>query len=276
MRRSLLLIAVGLAALSCSSEETPLAVVASAPAAIGVGEQRVMFTLIDQETNQWVTSPDRPATVTLRDENGSPLETYPMEFVWALEDVRGLYVANLVIPEAGTYQVTIDAEGFGEAGPAGLVASEDPTVIQIGEQAPRSETKVGADFPDLATITSDPDPDPAMYELSVADAVAGGSPTVITFATPAFCTSEACGPMLNQVKALRASYPDVEFIHVEIYDDLQVTDFADLTVVPAVEEWGLPSEPWVFVVDGGGTVSAAFEGAVGNEELTAAIEAAGG
>ena len=275
MRRALLLIAVGLAVLACSSEETPRALVASAQP-IGVGEQRVMFTLIDEETGQWVTSPDRAATVTLRDENGAPLDTYPMEFVWALQDVRGLYVANLEIPEQGTYQVTIDADGFATTAPAGLVASEDVTVVQIGEPAPASATKVGADFPDLATISSDPNPDPAMYEVSVADAVGSGSPTVITFATPAFCSSEACGPMLDQVKAMQASYPDVEFIHVEVYDDLQVADFNDLTPVPAVEEWGLPSEPWVFVVDGAGTVSAAFEGVVSDEELTTSIDAVAG
>ena len=115
-----------------------------------------------------------------------------------------------------------------------------------------------------------------MYEVSVADAVAGGTPTVIAFATPAFCTSEACGPMLDQVKALQTGYPDVEFIHVEVYDDLQVNDFDDLTTVPAVEEWGLPSEPWIFVVDGEGNVSAAFEGAVSDEELTTAIDAVAG
>lgn len=275
MRRAALFIGVVVALVACgSSEPTPLAVVASAQ--IGVGEQRVMFTLVDPETNEWVAAADRPATVTLRDENGSPIDTYPLDFVWAVEDVRGLYVGNLTIPEAGNYQVTIDAEGFSEAGPAGLVAIEDPTVVQIGEPAPPSENKVGADYPDLSAITSDPDPDPAMYESSIADAVSSGSPTVIAFATPAFCTSEACGPMLDQVKALQSSYPDVEFVHVEVYDDLQVTDFEDLTVVPAVEEWGLPSEPWVFVVDGGGTVSAAFEGAVSDEELTTAIDAVAG
>jgi hypothetical protein len=235
-----------------------------------------MFALVDPDTNEWVAAPDREATVTLRDENGSPLDTYETEFVWAVEDVRGLYVSNLVIPEAGNYQVTIEAEGFSEAGPAGLVAIEDPSIPQRGETAPASETRVGADFLDLSIITSDPDPDPAMYEVSVADAVTSGSPTVIAFATPAFCSSEACGPMLDQVKALQASHPDVQFIHVEVYDDLQVEDFNDLTVVPAVEEWGLPSEPWVFVVDGSGAVSAAFEGAVGEDELTAAIEAVSG
>ena len=147
------MIGLGLTLLACGSNQiTPLAVVASHPAGIGLGEQRVLITLIDQETQEWVASPDRAATVTLRDENGAPLEAYPLDFVWAVEDVRGLYVANLVIPEAGTYQVTVDAEGFGEAGPAGLVASADPAVVQIGEPAPQSETKVGADYPDLATI----------------------------------------------------------------------------------------------------------------------------
>ena len=30
-------------------------------------------------------------------------------------------------------------------------------------------------------------------------------------------------------------------------------------LVPAVEEWGLPTEPWVFIVDSNGLISAKFE-----------------
>ena len=89
--------------------------------------------------------------------------------MWTIEDVRGLYVAHVEIPEAATYQVTIDAEGFATAGPAGFVAVEDPPVIEPGEEAPASETRISADFPDLSVISSDPDPDPAMYEVDVAD-----------------------------------------------------------------------------------------------------------
>jgi hypothetical protein len=98
---------------------------------------------------------------------------------------------------------------------------------------------------------------------------------VIVFATPAFCASQACGPLLDQVKALRPDHEGIEFVHVEIYDDLQV-EVEDLTPVPAVSEWGLPSEPWVFVVASDGVVSAAFEGAVSDEELTAAVDAVAG
>lgn len=259
---------------ACGSDEVePFVVVASSNGSIGIGEQRVLFALVDPETDEFLASPDRGATVTIRDENGSPLDTYPMEFIWTVPDVRGLYVAHVDIPEAATYQATIDAEGMATAGPAGFVAFDDPPLIEPGEEAPASETRTSADFPDLSVITSDPEPDPAMYESSVASAVTSGAPSVIVFATPAFCASQTCGPLLDQVKALRPDYPGVDFVHVEIYEDLQVSSPEELTVVPATDEWGLPSEPWVFVVDPSGMVTSAFEGAASDAELTSAIDA---
>jgi hypothetical protein len=259
---------------ACGSDEVePFVVVASSNGSIGIGEQRVLFALVDPETDEFLASPDREATVTIRDENGSPLDTYPMEFIWTVPDVRGLYVAHVDIREAATYQATIDAEGMATAGPAGFVAFDDPPLIEPGEEAPASETRTSADFPDLSVITSDPEPDPAMYESSVASAVTSGAPSVIVFATPAFCASQTCGPLLDQVKALRPDYPGVDFVHVEIYEDLQVSSPEELTVVPATDEWGLPSEPWVFVVDPSGVVTSAFEGAASDDELTSAIDA---
>jgi hypothetical protein len=275
-KASLATIALVFLLAACGSDEVePLAQVASSNGSIGLGEQRILFALIDPETNDFLASPDREATVTIRDENGSPLQTYPLEFLWTVPDVRGLYAAHVDIPEAATYQATIEAEGMAEAGPAGFVAYDDLPLIEPGEQAPPSETRTSAEFADLSVITSDPDPDPAMYESSIAEAVTSGTPSVIVFATPAFCASQACGPLLDQVKALRPDHEGIEFVHVEIYDDLQV-EVEDLTPVPAVSEWGLPSEPWVFVVASDGVVSAAFEGAVSDEELTAAVDAVAG
>ena len=159
---------LGLAMLcaACGSDEVePFALVASSNGSIGLGEQRVLFGLVDPETDEFLASPDREATVTIRDENGSPLDTYPMEFIWTIPDVRGLYVAHVNIPEAATYQATIDAEGLATAGPAGFVAYDDPPVIEHGDEAPASETRTSAEFPDLSVISSDPEPDPAMYRI---------------------------------------------------------------------------------------------------------------
>ena len=274
MKRSAILLGLLVALGACGSDEVePFALVASSNGSIGLGEQRVLFALVDPETDAFLASPDREATVTIRDENGSPLDTYSLEFIWTIPDERGLYVAHVDIPEAATYQATIDAEGLATAGPAGFVAFEDPPVIEPGEEAPASETRTSAEFPDLSVISSDTDPDPAMYEASVATAVTSGTPSVIVFATPAFCTSRACGPLLDQVKALRPDYPDVGFVHVEIYENLQAPSPEEMTVVPATGEWGLPSEPWVFVVNNAGIVTSAFEGAASDDELTAAIDA---
>lgn len=258
---------------ACGSTTTPLAVVASSQGSIGIGEQRLLVALVDVATNEFLAADDREATLLLRDEDGTPVGTYELEFLWTVPDVRGIYSTIVDIPEAGVYQITVDAEGFNASGPSGFTAFDDSVNVSRGDPAPATPTRTVGEFPDLTIISSDPDPDPALYRLSVDEAIANGRPTVVVFATPAFCSSEACGPMLDQVKSLLPDYPDVDFIHVEVYQDLQVEALTDLQVVDAVEDWRLPSEPWVYVVDKSGVVSALFEGAVSDSELGAAIEA---
>ena len=175
------------------------------------------------------------------------------------------------IPEPGTFQLTLDAGPFGELGPIGLVTVDDPLVVSPGDDAPRSDTRTSAEF-DLADITSDPSPDPSLYQLTVAEAVESG-PSVIIFATPAWCTSEACGPLLEQVKKLSAGFPFLNYVHVEVYENIHVNSFDELILVPSVGDWGLPSEPWVFVIDAEGVVRASFEGAASDDELSRAFDA---
>ena len=97
---------------------------------------------------------------------------------------------------------------------------------------------------------------------------------------PRVRTSAVCGPTLDKVKPFVDEFPDLTFINVEPYElewdgsQLQpvLTD-GQLTPVPAVDEWGLLTEPWIFVVDAGGAIRGSFEGAVGDSELRAALEA---
>lgn len=256
---------------ACSSGPEPLAVVASNGASIGTGEQRILIALVDPETNGYLATETDAAIALLRNEDGSPLGEYELEFVWTVPGVRGIYAGYFEIPEGGVYQLTVEREGLAVSAPTGFVAVDDPQVIGPGDRAPLSETRVGDDYPDLSLITTDPDPDPELYSMTVAEAVSNGTPSVVVFATPAFCTSQACGPMLSQVKDLRLDYPGVDFVHVEIYDDLQVETFEELVVVDSVLEWQLPSEPWVYVIDAEGVVVAAFEGAVNDDELTSVL-----
>jgi hypothetical protein len=81
--------------------------------------------------------------------------------------------------------------------------------------------------------------------------------------------------MLDQVEAVASEHPGVNYLHVEIYENLDAASPADLQVSEAVTAWGLPSEPWVFVIDRDGRVSSRFEGALGNGEIEEALAAVG-
>ncbi|HSM44134.1 MAG TPA: hypothetical protein VK969_03870 [Acidimicrobiia bacterium] len=275
MRRlALALMIGGFALAACSEDANSLGRLATSPNSIGTGEQRILVAVTDLPTGDMVATPDITPVAVLRDDIGSPLGEYKGEFVWTIPDVVGVYVFYVEIPGPATYQLTIDAGELGEWPPIGFVASENPAQVAVGEQAPRSDSRT-LDDAALEDLTSDPTPDESFYEMTVAEAVESG-PSVLVFATPAWCTSQSCGPMLDQVQELVPEFPGLNYVHVEVYENIHVTDSADLVLVPAVAEWGLPSEPWLYVTDDSGTVTAAFEGAVSDTELRAALESVAG
>ena len=64
---------------------------------------------------------------------------------------------------------------------------------------------------------------------------------------------------------------NVDVVHVEPFDLTQAPG-GILEPIEAMEEWGLQTEPWVFVIDGDGIITATFEGIIGPEELQAAVD----
>ena len=259
---------------ACGMAEEDLAVVANAPGTFAVGEpQRLMIGLVDTETNDFLASPELTAEAILTSPDETQTEV-PAEFMWTVPDVVGLYVVRATFDQEGTWWVRLRPEGAGPTPQAAFTVSRDDVVPGVGDLAPAVETSTLADH-SLEEISSDDEPDPALYELSLDSALSNGRPTVVVFATPAFCVSQTCGPMLDQVKAVAPAHPDANFLHVEIYENLDATRAEDLIIVPAVMAWGLPSEPWVFVIDSNGVVVARFEGAMMASELDAALEAVG-
>jgi len=59
-----------------------------------------------------------------------------------------------------------------------------------------------------------------------------------------------CGPVLDELLDVRTAYQDrITFVHVDIYKSLRGT-----VQSPTVRAWKLPTEPWLFTVDGAGTI----------------------
>ncbi len=246
-----------------------VAVVASTDLAAGTERLLLALTTLG---NQRLGGPDLDVSFRVFPlDSPDDAREYPATWMWATPDVSGLYRAEVELPDPGTWAAQVVPAGGAALEPVAFQVKDRPATPAVGEAAPQSDTPTGADVDDLARISTDRNPDPAFYELSVADAVASGRPTVVVFATPRFCQTAICGPTLDTIKDYAAGRPDVNFVHVEVFTNLDDPD--NLEIVPAVTEWGLTSEPWIFVVDEAGLVAARFEGVVAEEELDAALDA---
>lgn len=247
------------------------------------GPNRVLFSFLDATGNRPVGAPDRTAKVRFVGPGGERVTAPDGEFLWAIEDVSGIYVTHADFPVAGpwTAEFTTAAPGSPEETvPFGFEVKADAGVVVPGEPAPSVDTPTLAGVGgDVARISTDAEPLPALYETSVADALAAGRPFVLVFATPKFCRTATCGPTLERIKPLVAAHPDVTFINVEPYElawtdgQLQPVLGPDggLQSVPATEAFGLRSEPFVFVVGGDGVVRASFEVVFTPQEIEAAL-----
>ena len=197
---------------------------------------------------------------------------------------RGLYRAAVTFSCFGTWGAEIVATP--EAGDpvrtrvTFRVAPADSTPA-IGAPAPRSESLTASTSEDLGRISTDPEPDPEAYRLTVAEAVSSGRPSVIFFATPAFCQSGVCGPTVELVKRVVADHRDAfAFVMVEPYRlretsiglQPELDEQGRLRPVSAVTDYGIAVEPYLFVVGADGNVAAKFELVVGEDELRGALQ----
>ena len=185
-------------------------------------------------------------------------------------DVRGIYVAQLTLERPGPWGLEIvvrQANGAVEAARLSVDALPVPRSPMPGTPAPRSRNLIASDVSDLRQIDSSEPPDARLHQTRIADAIREGRPQVIVFATPKYCTSRVCGPVLDVVRTLIPAYGRrVAFVHQEIWQPGGMDKLA-----PTVEEWNLRSEPWTFVVGGDGVIRARFEGLMTRRELEAVL-----
>ncbi len=234
------------------------------------GPQRIMTAILGPDDRPFLGGPDVPVTITYRERDGDG--TFQVEGTWLSTNASalGLYVTSAEFPNAGQWDVAVSSEGD-EIAQTSLTVTEESPVPRIGDPAPATDTPVGSSPDELAAISTDPEPDPALYRLSIAEAVGNGRPTVVAFVTPGFCQTALCGPTLEAVKGATSGQPGLDVVHVEPFD-IELARAGDLRPIAAMAEWGLQTEPWVFVVDADGAVQSSFEGIIGQDELEAAVE----
>lgn len=187
----------------------------------------------------------------------------------------GLYVGYATFDRPGAYGLEISVPRAGQEPQISrlrLDVLEQSQTPMVGSGAIASDSLTAADVPELAQLTSDPNPDPELYQLSIADALAAKKPFLVAFSTPGYCETAVCSPNLFVIKQLKDQLKDrVNFIHVEVYQYPFGESFQAQRRVPAMSEWKLRTEPWTFLVDGEGVIQAKYEGGVTFAELEPAL-----
>jgi major membrane immunogen (membrane-anchored lipoprotein) len=295
------LVALALLLTSCSTSDTPdfptVVTLGGAEiyptiinSSLAVGENRVSMSITDRDDNKVLDAAMHLRYYNLNGKSPKFLSDADARFIpIALSYVDeqsnketsptgddGVYVSYADFDEPGDWgiEITITRDGKKlRPVPFRFNVLDKSPEPGIGDPAPASVQMIAENVSNIDEIDSSFPPRPGMHDLTIADAVRSGKPAVIAFATPAFCRSRTCAPVMDTVMdPLFAKYQGrANFIHVEPYalGDLRRANVQ--TPVPAAREWRLATEPWIFVVDRQGKIVAKYEGIVAADEVESTL-----
>jgi hypothetical protein len=242
-----------------------------------VGAVRITFLVIDSHAKPvdrprarvWVgRSLDSPPLVTA-EARLEPIGV-PGKSEAASGDVTQIYVARLTLSRPGKYAIVARPEGASIKAFGDFSVAVHPRAPAVGSRAIPSQTPtIASTHGDLAALTTASPPDRSLLRYSVAGSLKAHAAFVLVFATPKFCTSRTCGPVVDVTQAVQREFAGtgIRFIHVEIYKDNNPARGFNRWVA----QWHLPTEPWIFLVGRDGVIKARFEGSVSAAELAAAV-----
>lgn len=247
-----------------------------------VGQERFAVGLVDEQGVSVETGTVDFLFFTLANNQGTLTETLPATFqpYGVAEDhtehdenssgITGIFAARPTFTAPGSWGVVVRVvgdDGTVRAGQADFTVTEDSDVPARGEAAIAGKTLTSRTTPDPSMLCT-ADPVDNMHETSIDEALGSGKPTVVLFATPLLCSSRTCGPSLEAVSLLHVQYGDqANFVHVEIFPERDGSK-----PVGTMDEWRLPSEPWLFLIDAQGNVVERFEGGVGLSEIEPSVQ----
>jgi hypothetical protein len=187
-------------------------------------------------------------------------------------DATHIYVANLPLARPGKYWLLAEPEGGSRKVQAlgNIVVASEDAPPDVGDPAIASDTPtIASTGGNMSLLTTRTPPDESLLRHSVADSLQAKVPFVVTFATPKFCSSRTCGPVVDVVEEVSRRFEGegVRFIHVEVFEDNDPAKGFNRWM----QEWELPTEPWTFLVGADGRIAARFEGTVSVSELEQAV-----
>jgi hypothetical protein len=250
-----------------------------------VGKSRLAFGMIDGE-GQFVYGPTVVYAAPTPDDPAQGPFAAPADVLITEGRYRSKQAAEETDPFAAVYETEVPFDRKGSW--AVLVVTQTgntyvaaPTRVEVatkkadqipdvGEQAPKVKTDTLASVGGKEELLDTRTPPSDMHERSF-DEVVGTKPVALLFSTPQLCQSRVCGPVTDIALQMKAEYGDqVEFIHQEVYVD----NIPNAGLRQPLEAFRLRTEPWLFVVDENGKITARLEGSFGLRAFEDAVQTA--
>ncbi len=177
-----------------------------------------------------------PEQITLeKHHDGIPIAYYP--WIWTP-------------PAAGFYGVAL---GDGPVSMVGVSEASEMTTIQIGDALRVVDTPTVTKDQGIEFLCTRPAGQCAFHDHSLTDVAATPGPIALLLATPGFCQTEICGPVLDLLIDEVASFDTIRAVHSEIYvnptNALKPGSTEAPELVEVVNEYGLSYEPSLVITD---------------------------
>lgn len=187
---------------------------------------------------------------------------------------RRYYSFEATLPE-GIYSLITEVEGTELELPVQIHPADEILLVQPGDPMRPVETPTVDDARGVDPIcTRTPPCD--FHQQTLTSALETGNPVSFMISTPTFCQTAVCGPVLDIMEQLSSDYPDVEFVHAEVFENPGDGVTADTALTEAVRTYGMEFEPSIIVADADGTVIRRLDFIFAEEEMREALELVAG
>jgi hypothetical protein len=233
---------------------------------------RLPYTLVDAEGIP-LAEIEGPATFTVRFDGE---QVGDAEVVEVHDDgVPRPYLPLMVtFPRPGLYDIEAEVAGEVVQSQVQVVTPDQVEQPLVGATLPSAETATPGRTFDVDPICTAA-PQCPFHEVNLSDVIGTGVPVVVLLATPAYCQTTACGPILDLLIEEAGGRDDLVVIHSEVYQDPKTAaDLSQAKLAPLPSAYRMGWEPSLFVTDAASTLVARGDIVVDRVEMRQMLDLA--
>ncbi len=190
-------------------------------------------------------------------------------------DVVRYFAPTLTIPDPGRFRFVVKSGEQVAAFGVNVLNQSEVAVPGIGQPMISIETPTFDSSGPVDPICTR-SPVCEFHSHTPAQMLAEGKPFVLLVATPSFCQTQFCGPVLDVLIDVQPDFEDITMIHAEVYENpIEVNgNLGDpnLRPAPVLAAMRMDYEPSLFVVGSDGMVIHRLDNVYDETELRAALE----